>query len=163
MLLPGWAQSSDDPVLTNRPMIDFKHVVCPRCATANRLPEARLGEHPNCGRCKQPLFQGTPVELTVQTFDRFVDGTDLPVVVDFWAEWCGPCRSMAPHFKQATVELEPRARLAKLNVDEAQEIAGRFGIRSIPTIIAFRNGREVARQAGAMDRGSIVKWVRSIA
>ncbi len=141
---------------------DFKHIVCPRCAAVNRLPTARLGEQPNCGQCKQPLFQGAPVELTNKTFDRFVDKTDLPVVVDFWAEWCGPCRSMAPHYLRATSVLEPRARLAKLNVDESQEIAARFNIRSIPTLVAFRHGREVSRHAGTMDHGSIVQWVRSL-
>jgi thioredoxin 2 len=147
---------------TEPAMSEQRHVVCPRCAAINRLPETRLGEQPNCGQCKQPLFQGAPVELTNKTFDRFVERTDLPVVVDFWAEWCGPCHSMAPHFKQATGVLEPRARLAKLNVDESQEIAARYNIRSIPTMVAFRNGREVSRHSGAMDHGSIVKWVRAL-
>lgn len=143
-------------------MSDLTHLVCPSCTKTNRLPSARLAEQPNCGHCKQPLFQGLPIELTNATFDKTLAGTDLPVVVDFWAGWCGPCLSMAPHFERAAKVLEPGARLAKLDVDASQEVAGRFGIRSIPTIIAFKGGQEISRRTGAMDQGTIVQWVRSL-
>ncbi len=135
------------------------HIACPHCATTNRVPAARLAEHPNCGACKQPLFTGHPVALTDATFDRHLKA-DLPLVVDFWAPWCGPCRTMAPAFEQAAAQLEPSLRLAKLNTDEEPASAGRYGIRSIPTLIVFRHGREVARQAGALPASALVEWIR---
>jgi len=139
------------------------HVVCPACGATNRVPESRLGEDPVCGKCKRSLFDGHPVALDAAAFERQVGASDIPVVVDFWAPWCGPCRTMAPHFERAASELEPHVRLAKLNTEEAQSIAARYGIRSIPTLIAFKNGREIARQAGAMDAASIVRWARNVA
>jgi thioredoxin 2 len=142
-------------------MADPLHVVCPHCNAINRLPVERLADRPTCGQCKAALFVGEPLELGAATFDRHVGRSDLPVVVDFWAPWCAPCRAMAPAFASAAAELEPRVRLAKVNTEVEQELAGRFGIRSIPTLAVFRNGRETARQAGAMDLSTLLRWIRS--
>ncbi len=142
-------------------MNDPAHVVCPHCATTNRVPAARLREAPTCGKCKRPLFTRQPAEVDAFGLERQIRASDIPVVVDFWAPWCGPCRTMAPHFERAAGELEPDVRLAKLNTEEEQAAAAKYGIRSIPTLIAFQGGREVARQSGAMDAASLVRWVRS--
>ena len=142
-------------------MAESLHVVCPACAAVNRIPAARLTESPKCGKCREPLFPGKPVELTDRSFETHISRSDLPVVVDFWAPWCGPCKMMAPAFQQAATQLEPGFRFAKLNTDEQQATAARFQIRSIPTLALFRNGREVARQAGAMGAADIVRWVQA--
>ncbi|MGB5332302.1 MAG: thioredoxin TrxC [Woeseiaceae bacterium] len=142
-------------------MSESQHVVCPHCAAVNRIPAARMAEQPKCGKCRQPLFTAHPPELTASSFEKHISRNDIPVVIDFWAPWCGPCKAMAPAFEQASAQLEPGVRLAKLNTDAEQAVAAQFGIQSIPTLALFRNGREIARQPGAMGAADIVRWVRA--
>jgi thioredoxin 2 len=138
-----------------------RKVMCPYCNAVNRIPAERLADNPKCGRCKEEIFRAKPVELTEENFRKAIQRSDMPVLVDFWAPWCGPCKMMAPAFEQAAVRLEPRVRLAKLNTDEAQTVAGELGIRSIPTLILFDGGREMARHSGAMMAGDIERWVNA--
>jgi len=135
------------------------HVVCPGCDAVLRVPAGRLGDRPRCARCKGTLFTGKPIDLNGPAFEAHVGRSDLPVLVDFWAPWCGPCHAMAPHFATAAERLEPRYRLAKVNTEECPDLAARFDIRSIPTLILFRGGRAVARQAGAMDGAALTRWL----
>jgi len=142
-------------------MAETKHAVCPDCGKINRIATARLADHPRCGACKRTLFPGVPIRLDDATFDRFVTRSDLPVVVDFWASWCEPCKIMAPAYANAAADLAPGIVLAKLSTEEAPQTATRLGIQSIPTLVMFRQGREVARQSGAMSQPQIDQWVRS--
>ncbi|WP_026287716.1 thioredoxin TrxC [Thioalkalivibrio sp. ALJ24] len=143
-------------------MTDSLHVVCTHCDAVNRIPSRRLEQAPKCGQCHAPLFAGRPVELTAARADRHLERGDLPVLVDFWAPWCGPCKMMGPEFERAAAELEPQVRLAKINTDAEAALGGRFGIRSIPTLVLFEQGREVARQPGAMRAADIIRWAREV-
>jgi thioredoxin 2 len=134
-------------------------VACPACNTLNRVPHERLAGGGKCGNCRAPLFAGHPMALNGQSFETHAARSDIPLLVDFWAAWCGPCKAMAPQFEKAAAELEPRVRLGKVNTDEEQELAGRFRIQGIPTMILFHHGREIARQSGLMDAAGIEKWV----
>ncbi len=138
-----------------------KHVVCPHCGVVNRIQDSRLIDNPQCGKCAQPIFIGQPVELTADNFIKHLSRNDIPLLVDFWAPWCGPCKMMAPAFVQAAKQLEPHVRLAKVNTESHQDLGGQFAIRSIPTMIFFVSGVERARQSGAMDSAAIIDWVRS--
>ena len=142
-------------------MIDSLHIVCAHCGATNRLPATRLQEKPNCGKCHQPVFSGKPLVLDEAGFRHHIQRNDVPVLVDFWAQWCGPCKMMAPAFAQAAAQLEPGMRLAKVDTEQAPMLSQQLNIRSIPTLILFRQGKEVARQAGAMSAADIVRWAQA--
>lgn len=135
------------------------HIVCPSCGAKNRVPRERLAESPDCGNCSTPLMAAKPMDVSAEVFDRYIAGTELPVVVDCWAAWCGPCKSMAPHYEKAAGAL-PEVRFLKLDTDLAPQQSARYAIRSIPTLLLFLDGQEIARQSGAMPAQAIVDWVR---
>jgi thioredoxin 2 len=142
-------------------MSESLHLVCSNCQAVNRVPVTRLSQHPNCGKCHQPIFNGKPLELTSATFQNHITKNDIPVLVDFWAHWCGPCKMMAPAFAQAAAMLEPKVRLGKVDTESEPALGSQYGIRSIPTLALFKHGKELARQSGAMSAQDIVRWVNA--
>ncbi len=139
-------------------MSDTRLVTCPHCHRNNRVPVNRLTGEGKCGACKQPLFSGRPIELTAENFRRHAE-SDLPLVVDFWAPWCGPCRQFAAVFENAAAKLEPRVQLGKVNTEQEQTLAQQYGIRSIPTLVIFHQGRELKRISGALPESQFKQWI----
>ena len=142
-------------------MSEQHHVICAHCGAINNVPKSRLGDKPKCGKCKQPVFAGKPLELNEAGFNRFVAKSDQPLLVDYWAPWCGPCKMMAPVFEQAASQLEPEFRLVKVNTEIERNLAGRMRIQSIPTMAIYKDGKEVIRQPGAMPLGDLINWARA--
>ncbi len=140
-------------------MSDSIHIICPHCDGVNRVPIHRNAADGKCGKCHSRLFEKHPVPLDPSRFDKHIGRSDIPVVVDFWAPWCGPCRMMAPEFEKAAAALEPRVRLVKVNTEEAAVLAARFHIQSIPTLIIFKQGREITRTSGALSAQQLISWV----
>jgi thioredoxin 2 len=139
---------------------EVRHIVCPHCNSVNRIPKEKDARGAKCGCCHQAIFTGRPVAVLAESFATHIQHNDIPVVVDFWAQWCGPCKAMAPAYERVASELEPQIQFLKVDTEAAPELAARYNIRSIPTLILFQNGAEVARQAGAMDAGSLRAWLR---
>lgn len=142
-------------------MSKYTHIVCPYCDGTNRIPSDKTPNEAKCGRCKKSILDTTPIELSIKNIDQHIKKNDIPVIIDFWAPWCGPCKMMAPNFEQASRNFRARVRFAKVNTEEQQSIAGHFNIRSIPTLILFKDGKEIDRVSGALDANQLAQWINS--
>jgi thioredoxin 2 len=152
--------TQSDSIRSDSIRSDSIHVVCGQCDSIVRVPSARTDQAPQCPKCHASIFDGHPITLRTASFDKHASRNDLPLVVDVWAPWCGPCRMMAPHFEEAARRFGTQARFAKINSDEEPSLSARFGIRGIPTLLVFKKGKEIARQSGAMDLGNLTRWLQ---
>ena len=139
---------------------EVRHIVCPHCNSVNRVPKEKDARGAKCGRCHQPIFNGRPVAASAESFATHIRQNDIPVVVDFWAQWCGPCKVMAPVYERLAAELEPDVQFLKVDTEAAPELAARYNIQAIPTLMLFKNGTVVARQAGAVNAEQLRSWLR---
>jgi len=141
-------------------MSEFTHIVCPYCNGTNRLPSDNIKEEAKCGRCKKNIFDTKPIELTTENISQHLEKNDIPVMVDFWAPWCGPCKTMGPNFEQASRDFKTKVRFAKINTEDQQSLGGHYNIRSIPTLVLFKKGKEVDRISGALDANALISWIK---
>jgi len=142
-------------------MSEFTHIVCPHCNGTNRIPSSKTPEEAKCGRCKKSIFDTKPIELTSENISQHLEKNDIPVIIDFWAPWCGPCKTMGPNFEQASRNFKAKVRFAKVNTEAQQSLGAHFNIRSIPTLILFKGGKEVDRVSGALDANALIQWINS--
>lgn len=142
-------------------MSEYIHIVCPHCNGTNRIPSSKVPQEAKCGRCKKSILDTRPIELTRDNLEQHLQKNDIPVIIDFWAPWCGPCKIMGPNFEKASANFKARVRFAKVNTEDQQSLGAHFNIRSIPTLVLFKNGKEVDRVSGALDASALTQWINT--